>query len=54
LNLPARISSNANLQGVYGDWDKPDHWKLLRYDVGHMETEEGRKEIEAFLREHLG
>jgi hypothetical protein len=45
---------DANLQQVYGDWGKPEHWKLLRYDVEHMETEEGRKEIEAFLREHLG
>jgi dienelactone hydrolase len=31
----------------------PERWKLLRYDVGHMETPEGRQEIIAFLQRFL-
>ena len=29
------------------------HWQLLRYDVGHQETPEGRQEVLAFLRANL-
>jgi acetyl esterase/lipase len=32
---------------------QPERWKLLRYDVGHMETPEGRQEIVAFLQRFL-
>ncbi|HSK08721.1 MAG TPA: alpha/beta hydrolase family protein [Vicinamibacterales bacterium] len=31
----------------------PGRWKLLRYDVAHQETPEGRQEIVAFLRQWL-
>ena len=44
---------DANMRQVYTDWGVPQNWRLLRYDTGHMETPEGRKEISAFLREHL-
>jgi hypothetical protein len=41
------------LQQVYGQAGHPERWKLLRYDVGHMETAEGRQEILAFLQRFL-
>lgn len=44
----------ANLNAVYAALGKPENWKLLRYDVGHQETHEGRKEIIAFLKKHFG
>jgi len=44
---------DTNTQKVYTDWGFPENWRLLRYDTGHMETPEGRKEISSFLREHL-
>jgi len=44
---------DANLQRVYADWGVPEHWKLLRYDTGHMETPQGRAEIVKFLQSHL-
>jgi hypothetical protein len=31
----------------------PERWKLLRYDVEHVETPEGREAILAFLKEFL-
>jgi len=31
----------------------PDRWRLLRYDVEHQETAEGRREIVAFLKQWL-
>ena len=33
--------------------DIPERWKLLRYDVAHVETAEGRAEILAFLKRFL-
>ncbi|MBI2435788.1 MAG: alpha/beta hydrolase, partial [Candidatus Hydrogenedentes bacterium] len=44
---------DAELTKVYTDFGAAENWKLLRYDVGHMETPEGRQEILAFLRNHL-
>jgi len=44
----------AELDKVYAAQGVPEHWKLLRYDVGHQETAEGRTEILRFLRQHLG
>jgi dienelactone hydrolase len=44
---------DAELQRVYAAHGHPERWKLLRYDVGHQETPEGRKEIVAFLQKHL-
>ena len=31
----------------------PEHWKLLRDDVEHQETPEGRQAITAFLKQWL-
>jgi dienelactone hydrolase len=44
---------DAALQKVYADYGAAENWKLLRYDVGHEETLEARKEIVSFLRRHL-
>jgi len=41
------------LQQVYTDAGVPERWKLLRYDVAHEETAEGRREVLAFLERHL-
>jgi hypothetical protein len=41
------------LQQVYAAAGHPERWKLLRYDVGHQETAEGRQEILAFLERFL-
>lgn len=42
------------LNEVYAAQGKPENWKLLRYDVGHQETPEGRIAIREFLKKHLG
>ena len=44
---------DRELQAVYADQGHPERWQLLRYDVGHMETAEGRREIVAFLQRFL-
>ena len=44
---------DRELQQVYAAAGHPERWRLLRYDVGHMETPEGRQEIVAFLRRFL-
>ena len=44
---------DGELQQVYAAAGHPERWRLLRYDVGHMETPEGRQEIVAFLRRFL-
>jgi acetyl esterase/lipase len=44
---------DRDLQQVYKAAGHPERWKLLRYDVGHMETAEGRQEILAFLERFL-
>jgi dienelactone hydrolase len=41
------------LQQVYAAAGHPERWKMLRYDVGHQETPEGRQEILAFLQRFL-
>lgn len=41
------------LERVYADAGHPERWKLLRYDVAHQETAEGRREILAFLRRFI-
>ncbi len=45
---------DREMRMVYAGLGAPDHWKLLRYDVGHEETPEMRSEIIAFLRKFLG
>ena len=40
---------DRELQRVYAEAGHPERWRLLRYDAGHEETAEGRREILAFL-----
>jgi hypothetical protein len=44
---------DRELQSVYAAAGKPEHWKLLRYDVGHLETPAMREEIRKWLIAHL-
>jgi dienelactone hydrolase len=44
---------DREMQRAYAEAGHPERWKLLRYDVGHQETAEGRREILAFLRQFL-
>lgn len=44
---------DAALKKVYAAAGHPERWQLLRYDVGHQETAEGRREIVRFLRRFL-
>jgi dienelactone hydrolase len=44
---------DRELKAVYAEAGRPERWKLLRYDVAHQETAEGRQEALAFLRAHL-
>jgi hypothetical protein len=41
------------LRAVYQNLGKPNNWKLLRYDVGHAEPPEMRRDILTFLKEQL-
>lgn len=42
-----------DLQQVYTSMGHADRWQLLRYDVEHQETAEGRQAIVAFLKRWL-
>jgi hypothetical protein len=44
---------DRELTRVYAEQGHPERWKLLRYDVGHMETPEGRQEIITFLKRFI-
>jgi len=44
---------DRELKEVYAAAGHPERWRLLRYDVAHQETAEGREAALAFLREHL-
>ena len=44
---------DEELARVYAKAGHPERWKLLRYDVAHQETAEGRQEILAFLQTFL-
>ena len=44
---------DRELQQTYAALGHPERWKLLRYDVEHQETPEGRLEIIAFLKRFL-
>jgi hypothetical protein len=44
---------DRELTRVYAEAGHAERWKLLRYDVGHQETPEGRQEIIAFLQRFL-
>ena len=44
---------DRELRRVYAEAGHPERWKLLRYDVPHQETPEGRREALAFLQANL-
>jgi hypothetical protein len=44
---------DRELTRVYADQGHPEHWKIVRYDVAHQETPEGRVEAVAFLKTFL-
>jgi pimeloyl-ACP methyl ester carboxylesterase len=44
---------DRELQQAYAAAGHPERWQLLRYDVGHMETPDGRQAILAFLQKFL-
>jgi acetyl esterase/lipase len=44
---------DRELSRVYAEAGQPDHWKLLRFDVAHQETPEGRQAIVAWLKRWL-
>jgi hypothetical protein len=44
---------DRELQAAYKAAGRPENWKLLRYDVGHQETPEMRREIVSFLQAHM-
>ena len=44
---------DRELTKAYADAGHPERWKLLRYDVGHQETAEGRQEVLGFLQRFL-
>ena len=43
----------GELDRVYAKAGVPENWRLVRYDVAHQETAEGRAEVIAFLEKHL-
>lgn len=54
LTPPAGLDRiDAELKQVYAAAGAPEHWRLLRYDTGHEETPEMRRQIVAFLRRML-
>ena len=44
---------DRELTRVYAEHGRPEHWKIVRYDVAHQETAEGRVEAVAFLKRFL-
>ncbi len=44
---------DRELKSAYAAMGHPEHWKLLRYDVGHQETPAMREEITRFLKQYL-
>ncbi len=44
---------DAELRQAYRWLGRPERWKLLRYDVGHEETPDMRREIVDFLKRNL-
>lgn len=44
---------DRELTDAYARAGHPERWKLRRYDVGHMETADGRQAILAFLQQFL-
>lgn len=54
LTPPAGLDRiDRDLKEVYARAGVPERWKLLRYNVAHEETPEGRRQVMAFLRTYL-
>ncbi len=54
LTPPAGLERiDRELQAEYAALGHPENWRLLRYQVGHQETPEMRREVVGFLRERL-
>ncbi len=54
LTPPAGLERiDRELQAEYAALGQPNNWRLLRYQVGHQETPEMRREVVGFLRERL-
>ncbi len=54
LTPPAGLDRiDLALQAAYADAGAADNWRMVRRDIGHMETDEFRHEILAFLKRHL-
>jgi dienelactone hydrolase len=54
LTPPAGLDRiDRELRQAYTALGHPENWRLLRYQVGHEETPEMRRETVAFLRERL-
>jgi len=54
LTPPAGLDRiDAHLKKVYKAARAPDAWRMLRYDIGHMETAAMRAQVVAFLRKWL-
>ena len=47
------IRIDNHLRKVYEEHGKPEAWKMIRYDVGHLETPEMRLETISFLQKWL-
>jgi dienelactone hydrolase len=44
---------DKELKRVYGEYNAQDAWKLIRYDVGHVETASMRRDVLNFLGKWL-
>lgn len=54
LTPPAGLDRiDRELTEIYASLDAPDAWKLLRYDIGHFETAEMRREIIDFIQKWI-
>ena len=54
LTPPAGLDRiDAALKRAYAEHGAPEAWRLLRYDIGHLETADMRAEILRFLRRWL-
>jgi hypothetical protein len=44
---------DRELRAAYAAAGEPQRWRLVRYDVAHQETAEGRAQALAFLKAEL-
>jgi len=54
LTPPAGLDRiDESLRKVYTEAGVPEHWAMIRYDVGHLETAAMRARVLEFLERHL-